>query len=188
MSFLQAVANSKSTGNSLSMKTSFCRLCRFNKVTWWACLVRVKCAVLRNESALPEDATPASVSATVQPEPSNAFPNVCHKPFLREVHLAEPHSLAHRMCLAISTVQTFRWQREADQKTDQKLWLWLRFDLNSDMDSLSYDIHIMLYNSWSGRLLIEKRKDRRSAHTVLKDFLPDVVYRHDKQPMQWYAH
>jgi len=63
-------------GPVLSLKASCCRLCSVKRVTWWACLVRVRCAAFRNESAMPLDATSASVSAVVQPEPSKRSPRV----------------------------------------------------------------------------------------------------------------
>ena len=61
---------------SVSMKASFRSLCRVKRVTWWACLVRVRCVAFRYKSAVPEDATSACVRAAVQPEPSNTSPSV----------------------------------------------------------------------------------------------------------------
>ena len=79
-------------------------------MTWWACLVsemtyyvssgtlnstnstqlvRVRCAAFKNESATPEDATSASVSADVQPEPSKRSPRVFH----RAISVCKPPSI-----------------------------------------------------------------------------------------------
>ena len=47
------------------------------------------------------------------------------------------------------------------------------------LDSLSYDIHTMLYHSWSGRLLVAKG---RSAHCAGGSSNECCM------PIQWYAH
>ena len=89
MLFLQALTDSSSLEPSVSMKASFRSLCRVKKLTWWACLVRVRCVAFIYESAVPEDATSACVRAAVQPEPSNTSPSV----FQSAISVCKPPSI-----------------------------------------------------------------------------------------------
>ena len=44
-------------------------------MTWWACLVRVRCAAFNIDFAVPAEDTSASYRADVHPEPSSKFPS-----------------------------------------------------------------------------------------------------------------
>ena len=87
--FVQILKESSSLGPSLRRNASRRSLCRVRSVTWWACLVRARCATFKNELAVPEDAISASVRADVHPEPSKTSPRV----FQRTISVCRPPSI-----------------------------------------------------------------------------------------------
>ena len=65
------------TGPGLWRNASLWSLWRAKTVTWWPCLVRVRWVTFKN-SAVPDDAIPASANAVVHPESSRRSPHTFH--------------------------------------------------------------------------------------------------------------